>query len=85
VAEYAHGDDRCAVIGLGVDRGEAYPTLGGISFSGDLCTGKVRGLERDAHGVWPFQTHLDTALLITGSGQDEAGTLSVQATRILAS
>ena len=73
VAEYQHGDDGCAVIGLGVYRGQAFPTLDGISCSGDYCTGEIRGLQRDAQGVWQFQNLLDTALQITGSGQDANG------------
>ncbi len=79
VAEFAHGDDGCAVIGLGVYRGEEYPSLDGIYFNADLCTGQVRGLQRDENGVWQFQNLLDTALTITGAGQDENGTLYVAA------
>jgi glucose/arabinose dehydrogenase/uncharacterized cupredoxin-like copper-binding protein len=79
VAEYAHGDDGCSVIGIGVYRGEEYPTLDGIYFSGDLCTGRIRGLQRDENGVWQFQDLLDTATRITGAGQDESGTLYVVA------
>jgi glucose/arabinose dehydrogenase/uncharacterized cupredoxin-like copper-binding protein len=79
IAEYAHGDDGCAVIGLGVYRGEAFPSLDGIYFSGEYCTGEIRGLQRDERGVWQFQTLLDTALQITGSGQDASGDLYVTA------
>jgi glucose/arabinose dehydrogenase/plastocyanin len=79
VAQYAHGDDGCAVIGLGVYRGEAYPSLDGIYFSGEFCTGEIRGLQRDGDGNWQFQDLLDTALQITGSGQDESGALYVAA------
>src|SRR5829696_9223354 len=78
-AEYAHGDDGCAVIGLGVYRGDEFPTLDGIYFSGEFCTGEIRGLQRDGDGVWQFQNLLDTALQITGSGQDQSGTLYVAA------
>ena len=42
VAEYEHGDDGCSLIGLGVYRGEEYPALDGIYFSGDLCTPGIR-------------------------------------------
>jgi hypothetical protein len=77
VAEYEHGDDGCAVMGLGVYRGGEYPTLDGIYFSGDLCTGKVRGLQRDDNGVWQFEDLLDTQLQIAGAGQDASGTLYV--------
>ncbi|MDQ3411752.1 MAG: PQQ-dependent sugar dehydrogenase [Chloroflexota bacterium] len=79
VAEYEHGDDGCAVIGLGVYRGEDYPALDGIYFSGDFCTGEIRGLQRDDGGTWQFQTLLDTALSITGAGQDADGLLYVTA------
>jgi glucose/arabinose dehydrogenase/uncharacterized cupredoxin-like copper-binding protein len=79
VAEYAHGNDGCAVIGLGVYRGEEFPTLDGIYFSGEYCTGEIRGLQRDEKGVWQFQNLLDTALQITGSGQDANGDLYVTA------
>jgi plastocyanin len=79
VAEYEHGDDGCAVIGLGVYRGEAFPTLDGIYFSGEYCTGEIRGLQRNEQGVWQFQNLLDTALQITGSGQDANGDLYMSA------
>jgi len=80
IAEFEHGDDGCAVIGLGVSRAAEYPTLDGIYFNGEYCTGEIRGLQRDANGVWQFQTLLDTALQITGSGQDASGKLYVAAT-----
>jgi glucose/arabinose dehydrogenase len=77
VAEYAHGDDGCSITGLGVYRGEEYPSLDGIYFSGDFCTGKVRGLQRDGNGIWQFEDLLDTQLQISGSGQDASGALYV--------
>lgn len=80
VAEYQHGEDGCAVIGIGVYRGEESPELDGIFFSGEFCTGEVRGLQRDETGVWQYQSLLDTALQITSSGQNEAGALFVAAT-----
>ncbi|MCC7021876.1 MAG: cupredoxin domain-containing protein, partial [Thermomicrobiales bacterium] len=43
------------------------------------CTGEIRGLQRDEAGVWQFQNLLDTALQITGSGQDANGDLYVTA------
>src|SRR5215204_5620234 len=77
VAEYAHGEDGCSVIGIGVYRGEEYPTLDGIYFNGDLCTGMIRGLQRDENGAWQFQDLLATGTKITGAGQDASGTLYV--------
>src|SRR5215212_10166137 len=79
VAQYAHGDDGCAVIGLGVYRGDEYPDLDGIYFSGEFCTGEIRGLQRDADGAWQFENLLDSALQITGSGQDSSSDLYVAA------
>jgi glucose/arabinose dehydrogenase len=78
VAEYSH-DHGCAVVGIGVYRGEEFPELDGIYFSGDYCSGHVWGLARNPDaaetGQWIFQELLDTDLRLTGSGQDEDGNL----------
>jgi len=79
VAEYEHGFDGCAVIGVGVYRSQESPELDGVYFSGDYCSGEIRGMQRDADGVWQFENLLDTALQITGSGQDANGDLYVTA------
>ncbi|MCD6032087.1 MAG: yliI 3, partial [Thermomicrobiales bacterium] len=75
VAEYEHGKDGCAVIALGVYRGESSPDLDGVFLNGDYCSGSIRGLARDESGQWIFQELLDTALLITAGNQDEAGAI----------
>ena len=80
IAEYEHGIDGCAAIALGVSRAPEDPELDGIFFSGDFCTGEVRGLVRDEAGVWQFANMLDTALQITGSGQDDHGNVYMAAT-----
>ncbi len=80
IAEYEHGIDGCAVIAIGVSRAPEDPDLDGIFFSADFCTGEIRGLVRDEADVWQFANMLDTALQITGSGQDDAGNLFVAAT-----
>lgn len=80
IAEYEHGDDGCAVIAIGVSRAPEDPSLDGIFFSGDFCTGEIRGLVRDEAGVWQFANMLDTALQITGSGQDDHGNIFVATT-----
>ena len=77
VAEYAHGEDGCAVIALGVYRGTDSPDLAGVFLNGDYCTGSVRGLKRDEAGQWVFQELLDTELLITSGNQDATGTIYV--------
>jgi glucose/arabinose dehydrogenase len=75
VAEYQHGEDGCSVTGGGVYRGDQYPSLVGIYFASDWCSGKIWGLARDENGVWQFQELLDTELRMTGGGQGEDGSL----------
>ncbi len=79
VAEYEHGEDGCAIVGIGVYRGAISTALDGIYFNADYCTGKVRGLVRTDVGEWIYQDLLDAALLIAGSGQDAMGELYVTA------
>jgi glucose/arabinose dehydrogenase len=75
VAEYKHGEDGCSITGIGVYRGEEFPSLDGIYFNSDWCTGRIWGLTRDDDGIWMFQQLLDTGLLVTGSGTDDVGNL----------
>jgi glucose/arabinose dehydrogenase/uncharacterized cupredoxin-like copper-binding protein len=79
VAEYRQGADGCAIVGMGVYRGEEFPALNGIYFSSDFCSGKVWGLQRREDGTWINQELLDTDLQVTGSGRDEAGNLYLTA------
>jgi glucose/arabinose dehydrogenase/plastocyanin len=73
VAEYNHSKGDCSISGLGVYRGQESPTLDGIYFNSDFCSGRVWGLKRDDSGAWVYQELLDTQLLVTGGGNDEAG------------
>ena len=73
VAEYNHSQGDCSISGLGVSRGQESPTLDGIYFNSDFCSGRVWGLKRDDSGAWVYQELLDTQLLATGGGNDEAG------------
>jgi glucose/arabinose dehydrogenase len=75
VAEYNH-DVGCAVVGLGVYRGQE-ATMDGIYFVSDFCSGKIWGLQRNARDDWSFEELLDTDLRVTGSGQDEDGDIYV--------
>jgi plastocyanin len=72
-AEYDHSQGDCSISGLGVYRGQESPTLDGIYFNSDFCSGRVWGLKRDDSGAWVYQELLDTELLATGGGNDEAG------------
>ena len=76
VAEYTH-EYGCSITGIGVHRGQASPSLDGIYFNADYCTGDFFGLARDETGTWQYQILLDTELLVTGSGQSETGELYV--------
>jgi len=75
VAEYNHGDDGCSITGIGVYRGDEFSSLDGIYFNSDWCSGRVWGLKRGEDGAWAYEQLLDTGLLVTGSGTDEAGNL----------
>ncbi len=73
VAEYDHSQGDCSISGLGVNRSEESADLDGMYFASDFCSGRIWGLERDDAGTWMFQELLDTELLVTGGGNDEAG------------
>ncbi len=75
VAEYPHGPG-CSVTGGFVYRGTASPTLAGIYFYGDYCSGQIWGL-RETAGQWESRMLLDTGLNITCFGEDEAGEVYV--------
>ncbi|MEA2522934.1 MAG: hypothetical protein QOF73_161 [Thermomicrobiales bacterium] len=79
VAEYDHSQGDCSITGIGVYRGQTSPTLDGIYFNTDFCSGTVYGLVRDQDGTWVYQRLLSTALKATGAGQDEAGELYLAA------
>ena len=64
---------------MGVYRGENSPTLDGIYFNSAFCSGRVWGLTRDDTGAWVCSELLDTTLLATGAGQDEAGEVYLSA------
>ncbi len=79
IAEYSHVDQGICVIGHGVYRGKAYPSLDGVYFVSDWGSGKVWGMKRDAAGKWQMQEllDLDTPLRPTGGGEDAEGNLYV--------
>ena len=79
VAEYNHSQGDCSISGLGVYRGQESPTLDGIYFNSDFCSGRIWGLKRDDSGAWVYQQLLDTELLVTGGGNDEAGNVYLTA------
>lgn len=76
VAEYDHSDGSCSITGIGVYRGAESPALDGVYFNADYCSGKLWALT-DPAGDANYGVVLDTELLISGAGQDEAGELYV--------
>jgi glucose/arabinose dehydrogenase len=78
VAEYGR-DGGCSVTGGYVYRGAAYPTLQGLYFFGDFCSGRVWSLDRPGgatgEGAWRMTEQLHQPLQITSFGEDEAGEL----------
>ena len=73
VAEYDHATGDCSITGGAVHRSDDSPSLDGIYFASDFCSGRIYGLVRDDGGSWQFARLLDTSLLIAGGGEDEAG------------
>jgi glucose/arabinose dehydrogenase len=74
VIEYDHSQG-CSITGGYVYRGAQYPTLTGIYFFGDYCSGIVWGLSGSANGEWHVARLLETGIQLSSFGQDEAGEL----------
>ncbi len=75
-AEYSHVDQEaggCTVIAMGVYRGDESPTLDGIHFNSDFCSGRIWGVARGDDGNWQYEALLDTTLFATGAGEGENG------------
>jgi glucose/arabinose dehydrogenase len=79
VYQYGHDNGNCSVIGGYVYRGSAIPTLQGVYFFGDFCTGAVHSFRYAGGAVndvtdWPA---LHTSGPLTSFGEDPAGELYV--------
>ena len=78
VATYDHGTNDsfgCAITGGYVYRGIQSPSLQGIYFYGDYCSGKVLGLIKNPNNTWTYSPITSTNYLISSFGQDEQGEL----------
>jgi glucose/arabinose dehydrogenase len=79
VVVYKHVDGNCVVSGGYVYRGQRSPSLDGIYFFGDYCSGRIWAFPaseaRDGHAT--AQQVLDTQLRISSFGEDAAGELYV--------
>jgi uncharacterized protein (TIGR03437 family) len=76
IAEYAHADGGCSVTGGYVYRGRLSPGLRGIYLYGDLCSGRIWGIERQG-SAWANRQLLASGFSITTFGQDESGEIYV--------
>jgi hypothetical protein len=93
--EYVHGSGRCSITGGYVYRGPSGALPDGTYVHGDFCTGEIFGIDVDELPVDPASLPaappllLDTPLLLSSFGEDEAGEiyavgLSGQVQRLLA-
>jgi len=76
VVEYGHSQGDCSITGGFVYRGREFSALQGVYIYGDYCSGRIWGLRR-AGGAWENKLILDSTLLISTFGEDEAGNLYV--------
>jgi glucose/arabinose dehydrogenase len=76
VVEYGHAQGDCSITGGFVYRGGEFSALQGVYIFGDYCSGRIWGLRRTG-GAWENKLMLDSALLISTFGEDEAGNLYV--------
>jgi glucose/arabinose dehydrogenase len=73
VAEYASGGDpRCSVTGGYVYRGSDQPSIAGMYFFGDFCTGEIWAVPNDFNDPdgSSLPAPLDTALNVSSFGMD---------------
>jgi len=76
VAEYGHSLGDCSITGGFVYRGLEFPPLQGVYLYGDYCSGRIWGLKRTG-GTVSITLMLESNLLISTFGEDEAGNLYV--------
>ena len=79
VAEYNHGSSDsfgCAITGGYVYRGASYPSMVGVYFYSDYCTGRMFAMQ-NVSGTWVTTQLIDTPYNVSSFGEDEAGNLYV--------
>jgi glucose/arabinose dehydrogenase len=76
--EYSHGtndSNGCSITGGFVYRGNAYPSMQGIYFYGDFCTGKIWGAIYN--NGWQTSLLTTAPFMISSFGEDESGEMYV--------
>jgi glucose/arabinose dehydrogenase len=76
VLEYGRSQG-CSVTGGYRYRGARFPSLRGLYFYGDYCSGRIWGASQNAGGQWNSTELLDTTYSITSFGEDQAGEIYV--------
>jgi glucose/arabinose dehydrogenase len=76
VAEYDHAFG-CSITGGYVYRGAEHPTLAGVYFFGDFCSGRIWGLRQMPSGEWNTAALLESDVAISSFGEDAPGELYV--------
>ena len=78
VATYDHGNNDsygCSITGGYVYRGSQFPSLQGVYFYGDYCSGKLLGLIRNPNNTWTSSLIASTSYWISSFGEDEQNEL----------
>ena len=76
ILEYNHDLPACSITGGYRYRGQSYPSLEGIYFYADFCTGRIWGAIQ-VNGTWESQELLFPGFAISTFGEDETGELYV--------
>lgn len=76
VIEYSHAEG-CSITGGYRYRGSRYPSLDGVFFFGDFCSGTIWGGQEDSAGMWTHAPVLSSGLNISSFGEDESGEVYV--------
>ena len=74
ILEYTHAFG-CSVTGGYRYRGAGYPSLYGLYFYSDFCSGRIWAASPDGSGNWTTSELVDTPLSVASFGQDQAGEL----------
>lgn len=73
ILEYDHSGGNCSITGGYRYRGLRFPTLSGLYFFADYCSGRIWSGTRGEAGKWAKRELLDSSFSISTFGEDEEG------------
>ena len=76
ILEYSHNDGSCSITGGYRYRGTRMPSMRGLYFYGDYCTGKIWVATQNG-SAWSSRLLVDTTMSISSFGEDLNGELYV--------